>query len=339
MNMIKFFRILFSPFHKLNELLYPETKCEITKLSEKFDSLQQQNLDILESNKKLSENVRNLNAMLDGYDKVVLNLQNLNTEMEHLTLDNERIRLVVNNLRKRSGEPMGSTPVSVNVQSNNNNEYSAIDYFDFENYFRGSRDLIKKRQLEYLVYLKNCNKVLDIGCGRGEFLEIMKENNISAVGVDTYGPFVEYCSEKGLSAVCMDGIEYLSKEQGIDGIFAGQVIEHLTIGQIVSLINTAYDKLPNDGVLIMETPNPKSLSIYVNAFYLDPSHIKPVHPETMKYLLRNAGFKNVDIVYTETSRPDINIPPIQGEEEFNNAMNKVQQMLFGSQDYAVIARK
>ena len=340
--MIKFkkvFRILFRPFHYLNNLLYPESECEISQLSAKIDRIQQENKDTLDNIERLSQNVRNLNSTLNGYDKIILNIQNLNSEMERIMLDNERLRFMMNSIRKQENNSATSTSTPVSKKFDNSDDYSVIDYFDFENHFRGSRDLIKKRQSEYLRYLKECRMILDIGCGRGEFLEIMKENNVSAVGVDTYKPFVDYCNEKGFSAVCMDCIEYMSEEQGFEGIFVGQVIEHLTIGQIVSLIETAYNKLPDGGILIMETPNPKSLSIYANAFYLDPSHIKPVHPETISYFLKNAGFKNVDIIYTENSRPDITIPPICGEEEFNNAMNKVQQMLFGSQDYAAIARK
>lgn len=357
-------RILFSPFHKLGKRLYPETDQQISQMSERIDLLQkqseksvilqQQQFDRIEAlirnNETLSENVQNINAMLDGYDKVIINIQNLNTEMARLVSEYDRLSFMLNRIRKANFGCGADAQISVNAKNApdvgsaasadpSGESYSAIDYFDFENYFRGSRELIKKRQIEYLPYFSQCRKVLDIGCGRGEFLEIMRDNGILATGVDFYEPFVDYCTEKGLNAVCMDGIAYLSSENGFDGIFAGQVIEHMTVSQIVNLIDTAYTKLPEGGVLIMETPNPQSLSIYVNAFYLDPSHIKPVHPETMRYLLKNSGFRDVDVIYTEASRPDITIPPIKGEDEFNHVMCKIQNMLFGSQDYAVVARK
>ena len=97
------------------------------------------------------------------------------------------------------------------------------------------------------------------------------------------------------------------------------------------------------GCIIIETPNPTSLSIYTNAFYIDPSHIKPVHPLTLQYFLEKAGFTDVEIIYTEQSRPPHSIPELKisgGEsEEFNKAMKKVSDMIFGSQDYAAVAIK
>ena len=146
--------------------------------------------------------------------------------------------------------------------------YDAIDYFDFENHFRGSREVIKERQRQYLRYFSECKNVVDIGCGRGEFLELLKENNIGATGVDTYDEFVEYCRIHDLSAVCDDGSHYLKTIDSTDGIFVGQVVEHLKEFQIVDLCNTAFEKMQSGSYLIIETPNPTSLAIYTHAFYV-----------------------------------------------------------------------
>jgi O-antigen chain-terminating methyltransferase len=148
----------------------------------------------------------------------------------------------------------------------------------------------------------------------------------------------------GLKASCGDGADYMAKMKTVDGIFVGQVVEHLKTGEIIRLCETAYEKLEKGGCIIIETPNPTSLSIYTNAFYIDPSHVKPVHPLTMQYLLEKAGFRRVEIVYTPNSRPPINIPELKinsdgSTEEFNKAMKQVSQMLFGSQDYSAIAYK
>ncbi len=291
-------------------------------------------------------------AMKSDIESAQENLRGSNNTVEKLVSDTELLKLRVEELKRKcsSAQPAGVQsaptessavqPIAVQEPS----DYEEIDYFDFENHFRGSIDSIKKAQEIYLDYFKDKKNVLDIGCGRGEFLALMKDNGINAQGVDIYAPYADYCNMKGLKAVQGDGVAFLSEQSDVDGIFVGQVVEHLKTAEIIRLCNTAYEKLSEGGCIVIETPNPTSLAIYTNAFYIDPSHVKPVHPLTMKYLLEKAGFKSVEIIFTESSRPQMEIPPLKsfGEEdnkEFNDAMQKVSQMLFGSQDYAVVAVK
>lgn len=222
--------------------------------------------------------------------------------------------------------------------------YSIIDYEDFENHFRGSCETIKKRQKEYLPYFKNKKNVIDLGCGRGEFLELMKENGVNASGVDLYNPFVEQCQKKGLKVQHGDALHFLEQCDTIDGIFVGQLVEHMKISQILQLCQKAYQRLEKDGILIIETPNPMSLAIFTHAFYIDPSHNKPIHPLTLQYLLNKAGFQKVEILFTENSKlnekiPDLRVGNMDNIREFNESMNKIAKLLYGSQDYAVIAIK
>ena len=223
-------------------------------------------------------------------------------------------------------------------------EYSCIDYFDFENHFRGSRDSIKEIQKQYLEYFMGKSNVLDLGCGRGEFLELLKENNIEATGVECYSEFAEYCKIRGLNVAEDDALAYLEKQEMVGGIFAGQLIEHLKFNQIVQLCELAYEKLEDGAYIIMETPNPMSLAIYTHAFYMDPSHNKPIHPLTMEYFMRKIGFKDVKILFTESSRYPVEIPElkaggIENLEAFNKSIKEVSKTLFGSQDYAIIGRR
>ena len=148
----------------------------------------------------------------------------------------------------------------------------------------------------------------------------------------------------GLNVLQEDAFKYLDKCDSVDGVFAGQLVEHLTIGQIMKLCEAAYEKLQDDCYMILETPNPTSLAIYTHAFYMDPSHEKPVHPLTLQYCAQKAGFKDVKILYTESSLLPVSIPKLVGSniqnlEEFNVAMEIVSGTLFGSQDYAIIAKK
>lgn len=318
---------------------------QIDQLREQLESGTASSLERLNGLEALETALRN------DLETVSINLRNNNAAIEGLSADSEfaKLKLTViekgmkNNRIRTAPQNVDEQPApgAVTVPDNGGSEYEEIDYFDFENHFRGSIESIRKAQEIYLEYFRDKTNVVDIGCGRGEFLSLMKDSGINARGVDIYEPYVDYCNMKGLSAVCGDGAEFLSKQETVDGIFVGQVVEHLKTGEIIRLCNTAYEKLSRGGCIVIETPNPTSLAIYTNAFYIDPSHIKPVHPLTMKYLLEKAGFTKIDIVYTEHSRPPFSIPElnIEGAGEFNSAMKNVSELLYGSQDYAVIAIK
>lgn len=278
-----------------------------------------------------------------------LNLRNNNALLERLSSDSDAVKLKLYGIERErrsapaeaaAGTPAAAPEAAAMAAASSGNDYADIDYFDFENHFRGSIESVKRSQEFYLRYFRDKKRVVDIGCGRGEFLSLMRDNGIRAEGVDIYEPYAEYCKMQGLEAACGDGADFLARTEGVDGIFVGQVVEHLKPGEIIRLCNTAYERLAEGGCIVIETPNPTSLSIYTNAFYIDPSHIKPVHPLTMQYYLEKAGFRDIEIVYTQSSRPPFEIPALKtADQEFNEAMKRVSDMMFGSQDYAVIAVK
>lgn len=338
---------------QLEEQLETEAEKKIAALSERCQSLEKR--------------VNYLEECLSSYENALINLRNNNARLDLLEQNMERSFVKLKKLEKGGCAPAQDGAAGTQTESSPRSEcsapaeqrkageqtascapaaetYSAIDYFDFENHFRGSREVIKERQRQYLDYFSGCKNVIDIGCGRGEFLELLKENHIGATGVDTYDEFVEYCKEHEFSAVCDDGAHYLKSIESTDGIFVGQVVEHLKDYQIIDLCSTAFEKMESGSYLVIETPNPTSLAIYTHAFYVDPSHVKPVHPLTMEYFLQKAGFKDIKIVYTENSKINQDIPALCGEsienlDAFNDAMKLVSSTLFGSQDYAIIARK
>ena len=224
--------------------------------------------------------------------------------------------------------------------------YTALNYFKFQNNFRGTRSQIIERQTIYLPYFKDSTEpVLDIGCGRGELLHILREEDIPAFGIDLYPEYVIEGELSGLDVRQGDGIAFLKEtDMRFGGIFSAHVVEHISFANLQTRCFTAYEKLVPGGYLILETPNPTCLSIFSNAFYVDPTHIKPVHPLLLAYILREAGFSEVQTVYTEATRageplPLIDSDAIRNLDEVNHAIERVSSLLYGSQDYAVIAKK
>ena len=224
----------------------------------------------------------------------------------------------------------------------------SFDYFGFEERFRGSEEDIKERQRVYVEFFKDVEPVLDIGCGRGEFLELASEAGIKAKGVDLDLDMVLYCQEKGLDVVREDAFAYLESipDASLGGIFAAQVVEHLEPTRIIELVNLCHRKMQLDGMLIFETPNPICLTVFARSFYMDLSHIRPIHPEAMKFLFESAGFKDLQVKFSSPVEPSMRIPPLSGvaanaqvTAEFNQGIERLNELLYGFQDYAVIGKK
>jgi SAM-dependent methyltransferase len=230
----------------------------------------------------------------------------------------------------------------------NGNSGLYFDYFGFEERFRGSEEDIKERQRVYVEFFKEVQPVLDIGCGRGEFLELLTEAGIKAKGVDLDLDMVLYCQEKGLDVVREDAFTYLESlpDDSLGGLFAAQLVEHLEMTRIIELVNLCHRKLQVGGFLILETPNPVCLAVFSRSFYMDFSHIRPIHPEAMKFLFESAGFHNLQVKFSSPVEPSMRIPPlpgvaadVQAAEEFNRRIERLNELLYGFQDYAVIGKK
>jgi SAM-dependent methyltransferase len=220
-----------------------------------------------------------------------------------------------------------------------------FDYARFEERFRGDEEEIKERQRAYLRYFQDRENVLDIGCGRGEFLELLRESGIKAGGVDLDLDMVLLCREKGLDVVMDDAFAHLATlaDDSVGGVFAAQLIEHLHPRRVIESVKLCYRKLAPGGVLVLETPNPKCLMIFADTFYKDPSHIQPAHPDTMQFLFEATGFHDVGLRFSAHVNPALRIPPLEGAgadfDRFNAGIERLNSLLFGFQNYAVIGRK
>lgn len=300
----------------------------------------QAGLDYLSGETKKQE--QSLEDMREGI-REELQIITSDTKNELEDLRNE-LKEAIKLLRKASymqktGNALGSLQEEEDI-------YDKIDYFKFQQFMRGSCAEIKERQKVYLSYFTSCEHVIDLGCGRGEFLEALQDHGIGAVGVDNYIKSVEYCRMKGLQVACGDVIQFLcdQKENSVDGVFSAQLIEHISAGKILELCRESYRIMKPDSYIVLETPNPMCLSIFMNSFYLDPSHKNPVHPHLMEYFMQECGFRNIKIVYTNESKINYRFPLLNVEnsgnlEEFNDGINFLSDIMFGSQDYAIVAQK
>lgn len=208
-----------------------------------------------------------------------------------------------------------------------------IDWLRFADRFRGTEEYVKEKQRLYVPHFQGCQNVLDLGCGRGEFLDLLKEAGISARGLDLDEECVALCRRKGLEAETADLFGYLADlpDGALDGIFCAQVIEHLPSERLPEMLRLASAKLVRGGRLVIETPNPESLAIFSTHFYLDPTHQRPIPPQLLVFYLEEFGLGQIRV---ERLSPPVESMPglVSLPEDFRTAF-------FGSLDYAVISRK
>ena len=227
-----------------------------------------------------------------------------------------------------------------------------MNYFLFEEKHRGSTEDIKQRQSIFLEYFKNCQKVLDIGCGRGEFLSLLKENDIGGTGIDLNEDMVLYCQKNSLDVSQGNALTYLQslEDKSLDGVFSGQVVEHLQPDELISLVKLCYDKMKFGTHFVAETVNPTCLSVFAKSFYMDLSHVKPVHPATIKFLMESVGFRDVEFKFFSPHPDEAKLEKFEVEdgmddvgrrqlEVMNSNIDKLNGLLYGYQDYAVIGKK
>ena len=209
----------------------------------------------------------------------------------------------------------------------------AFDYARFAEAFRGSEERVRTGQRIYVADFKDCGNVLDIGCGRGEFLDLMKEAGVPARGIDSSLESIALCREKGLPAETADLFDYLRGlgEGELDGIFCAQVVEHLPPERLPEMIRLAASRLDRNGVIVIETPNPDCLAIFATYFYLDPTHARPVPEKLLAFYLSEFGIGDLQVRRLEQA-----IDTMPSLAELPNAF---REAFFGGLDYAIIGKK
>jgi len=228
------------------------------------------------------------------------------------------------------------------------------DYRSFQDRFRGNPEVIAERLREHVVRFDGVEgRVADLGCGRGEFLDLLAEADIDAIGVDINATEAEECRRRGHDAVVSDLLEWLSeqKDASLGGVFMAQVIEHLAPTDWQRFVELAAAKLEAGGRLVVETINPGSLYALARAYVVDPTHIRPVHPELLSFLARRSGLCAVDVQFQapvpDEERPtglaffqgDTSVEMSEELAAIREAMSRLDQICCAPQEYTLQATR
>jgi SAM-dependent methyltransferase len=201
------------------------------------------------------------------------------------------------------------------------------DYFAFESKMRGRTESVRERQRAYVDDFRDATPVLDVGCGRGEFLALLREAGLEARGIDPDADMVDFSRGEGHDVTQADAVSYLEtlEDGSLGGIFMGQVVEHLPAGMLVRTLELSARKLRSGGVLIAETINPLS-PLALRNYFADLTHAQPLVPETLALLVKQVGFRDVETRFLNSPERPEGIAP------------EVADILFAPLDYAVVAR-
>ena len=210
-------------------------------------------------------------------------------------------------------------------------------YISFEDELRGTREEIEERLKVYLPYLQGAKSVLDVGCGRGEWLDLLRREGIPARGVDWNRFMVEECRERGLEVEEADALAYLGRvpDASLGAVTVFHMVEHVPFRKLIQLLDDVTRVLEPGGVAIFETPNPNNLLVGSRNFYFDPTHRNPIPNETLRFLVESRGLCQVEVLPLNPCDP-CNLVP---NEDGSLVVERFNEYFYGPQDYAVIGRK
>jgi SAM-dependent methyltransferase len=232
----------------------------------------------------------------------------------------------------------------------------SLTYVGFEDRFRGSQAEIRRRVEDYLPIFEGAVNVADIGCGRGELLRALKEKGVRARGLDANAAMVELCRADGLDAELGDALTFLDRQPdgSLGGLAAIQVVEHFEPAYLVRFLDAAHHKMAPGAPLVLETINPACWMAFFETYIRDLTHQRPLHPDTLRFLVESAGFTSVDVRLRQPVSEHDRLPHVKilGEagaglprnvaqlaDAVNAQADILNARLFSFADYAVIARR
>ena len=265
----------------------------------------------------------------------------LDTAAAELRLRQGAVDLLLNEVRRSLPEPLSPQALEKLPR--------AMDamYADFEEVFRGPSVHVTEVVKEYLpdvLALDRHGPIVDLGSGRGEWLELLKDAGVDAYGVDLNQEFVEQCQARGLKVLLADACEHLAgvSERSLSAVTAFHLVENVPIDRVIELIDLSVRALQPGGLLILETPNPENLVVGASSFYVDPSHVRPLPPGLLAFLVEARGLADVETRFLHPNAAS-NLRPPRDTEPWSGDLaplvEAINARLYGPQDYAVIGRR
>jgi O-antigen chain-terminating methyltransferase len=260
--------------------------------------------------------------------------------MAEVNLQEHRLSMLIAEARKRLPDRLNKKQLE-NIVEQEDHKFDAL-YVAFEDVFRGPRDEVKAKQSIYVPLLKERHigsknmPVLDVGCGRGEWLELMRENGLLAQGLDRNEIMIAQCRELGLDVVQGDAMSHLRTlpDQSLGAVTAFHIVEHLPFETVLAFIDETVRVLKPGGMVIFETPNPQNVLVGSMTFYYDPTHLHPLPSGMLRFFVEARGLCDVYI-------KDVNPYPewVRLPDTDKGLARRLNEYFYGPQDYAIIGRK
>jgi SAM-dependent methyltransferase len=335
--------VAFPKILKNLQVLESQTSAQLVRLTD--ISVQKADKDSVEDIRQVLEQVAVQKADALRVEEIqntfTANIENLFKKThEHATIildQQRRLHLLLDEAKKCITDSMNNNNLETLV-SEHDHVHDAL-YVLFEEKFRGTRDDIRQRLQKYVHFIQQVGAgtpqypVLDLGCGRGEWLELLQNMGYTAAGIDVNRVMIQQCRELHLKAEEADALGFLRDlpDGTVGALTSFHMIEHLAWRDAVALLDEAFRVLRPGGCLIFETPNPENIIVGSCTFYNDPSHVRPIPPETLEYLVQARGFDDTTII--RSSPLHFFTSPFDGD------MARLMEVFNCGQDYAVIARK
>jgi len=320
---------------------------DITKALERIERINDEQMASIRTterrtSKLLDDNLHSLREAIAD-----LNSQSVQHEDKLKTLSSVALGLESIVARMSSSSSVSSAAEGEKLDS-----VTDYSYLLLENRYRGSEKLIRERLSIYPAYFQGSEKpLLEIGAGRGELLDLFKEAQVKAYAVDIDRAMVEASVSKGFDVRLGDGIAHLRtlSDQSLGGVIAIQVVEHLTREQLEELFRLCRSKVVSGGRIVFETINPRSVLALSSNYFRDPTHIWPLHPDTMEYSMSLAGLKVEGVKMLSPVPQEALLRPIkvqeymtprwtQTVEVLNRNFAQLNELLYGYQDYCIVAK-